>query len=378
MQTARPAERSWSENLGLGLGVVYVLNALLYTTPKGTLWAALETHVPMRVPDEDDPMYDSDVDDFENVAMEPIGDGQGLYFFGALHTDRTIMRLSRHHIIPINDIVRLYGETTDVELRAHFGTVGVTQERRRAHPQRRQNKMTLTSRVDRSRVEPIPVLDFGMAARQVPMATGLHITGPDADAAVAEEAEPDGLDARLSRIWYQMLFDVIKKAPNPRSAVLPSYIEMTPLEHTEIEEDVFKTFAIPFRNLRYKVVDPHYWQVTMFDRFFPAKGTVLPATLQNFNSCQYFRTFTALMGNVSQADSEAIRSALRPRWKMLYWMPVTASDRMWLTRTANTGSFTTLPANHIDAAPQVALNPFVYRHGQSQVRLRGPVDQYPE
>ena len=379
MKSALPAERAWGESMALGAAVIYVLNALLYTAPDAAMWAPLETHVPMRIPVETAEGYNSDNIDVENDVMQPIGNNQGLYFFGTLNTDRTIFRLSREHLIPMKDIVRLYGESTDYALRAHFGTAGVTQERRRpAHPDRRNNKMILTSRVETSRVEPIPVLDFGMDARQIPMAAGLQITGPDAEAEAAEEDKPDGLDARLSKIWYQMLFDVIKKAPNPRSSALPSYLEMTPEEHTEIEEDVYKTFSLPFRNLRYRVVEAHYWQVTMFDRFFPPRGTVLPATLQNFKACQYFKDFTALMGQVTRADSEAIRNALRPRWKSLYWLPVTSSDRMWLTRTANTGAFTTLPEDHIDTAPQIALNPFVYRHGRSVVKLRGPVDQYPE
>ena len=379
MLTATHAERKWQENMALGAAVVYVLNCLLYTQPAAPMWEPLRKYVPMRVANPEDPLWDSDLSEAEDVQRASIGHDQGLFFFGMIHSDRDIFRLSRHHIVPLNDIVRLYDEPSDLTLRARFGGHGVIEAPRcRSNPLRHNNRMVKTSRITTMRAEPIPVIDFGLTAREIPIAAGLDISGPDADAEVAQPDEPNGMDERLSNIWYQMLFDVIRKAPNPRDTALPSYINLSPMEHSEIEEEMYKVFEIPFRNMRYKVVDAQYWQVTMFDRFFPRQNATIPARQQNFKGCDYFEQFTALMGSVSKQDSEAIRAALLPRWKGLYWMPITSSDRMWVTRKANTSSFTTVPENHNQAAPQIAINPFVYRYGRSVVKLRGAPDPNPE
>ncbi|EPS92583.1 hypothetical protein FOMPIDRAFT_1056731 [Fomitopsis schrenkii] len=217
-----------------------------------------------------------------------------------------------------------------------------------------------------------------MADRELRMAGGVDISGPDVEAAVAEVEEPDGMDARLSNFWFQMLFDVMRKAPNPRSCVLPSYMDMKPIECTQIEEDFFKTFELPFRQVRYKVVEFDYWQNTMFNRFFPPRSSVLPPNLQNFPSCQYFKDYTALMGHVTKADSVEIRNALRERWNRLYWLPITGYDRMWVTRTTMSGHHVTLPDGYNRSAPQIAFNPLYFKHGETLVTLRGAVDQYPE
>lgn len=368
----------WPESLALGAATIYVLNALLYTAPDAAMWNPMTTHVQMREVDEDDPGYLSDEEPvWEDLDMQPTGLEQGLFFFGQLVNDNGFFRLSRHHIIPMDDIVRLYGMEDLFALRARFQAAGVVTQRVIPNASRRNNRMVMTRRFTSSRHEPAPVLNFGIDDQDVEMALGVDISGPDVEAEGVREAEPNSMNERLSKIWYQMLFDVMRKAPNPSSVHLPSFAETTPTEQTEIEETFYKTHELPFRLARCKRVTLEYWDNDMFNRFFPPQGSAIAARLQNFRSCQYFTDFTALMGYVTREHSVTIRNALKMKWQQLYWMPLPSSDRMWNTRQAMTGHHFVLPVTCAAPAPQIALNPRFCAEGQAVATLRGAVDQYP-
>lgn len=359
LRYAPAVHRRWLESFALGAGIIYVMNSLFYTPDTGAAWQSLAKHSAMRIPDDTDPTYNSQEEDVVEIPMQEIGDRQGLFFFGQLIRDRGTLRLSRFHLLPTKDLCTLYGEDSEFNLRSHFQTASIRREPAPKPVQRRfTNNASHTTRVTDSHMVPIPEIDFGLTARGVEFRRNGGISGPDAEVdSDDEDGDNDTMDQRVSKLWLQMLDDVlVGKGPNPRRHTQASYGSLSATDRHEVSEEMFKCFRLPFSVARYREASPSHWTL-MFTRFFPEPGTTLPHAMQHFPACRYFQDYRAMISQMEKNDVKILRRALRQRWDGLYWMPYTGVDRMWVTRNVVGAQTFTLPPEWKGAAPQVGLNP---------------------
>jgi hypothetical protein len=125
--------------------------------------------------------------------------------------------------------------------------------------------------------------------------------------------------------------------------------------------DTFKStnFSGIFEKIQIRMVDEDFWTSTLFNRYFPPKGTAPKerGKLQNFPQTTYYNEWFKLMSQLSQADAEVVRAGLLTEFRKLKWLPLGGSDRMWATKKMTGQDWYMHPtgSKHV-ACPQIAVN----------------------
>ncbi|PCH43987.1 hypothetical protein WOLCODRAFT_154041 [Wolfiporia cocos MD-104 SS10] len=368
----------WIPNLRLGVIATYILNTLIYWAGKreeeltlvksSALYCCADedpTHGDDDDDDDDDEDFEDEVDELEHYV--PIGDWQGLYFLAGIVEDQRTYRLSkvRESELPPSHLLWLYRVSSTEDLATVFGVAtGFSRQPRLGNPTRTNNRRPATTDIEHLRRDEPPVLNMGLDLRfwqtMVPMTLdGVEVARDVVLPRHAEVEEVRELDKQVSKIWFQMLSDIVDQSPNRRGWSNPSYVTLSKRKRRHVEAKHFQTFALPFTHVVWKVTQRAMnWENRVFERFFPPKGYQVPANSQNWQSCLYLQRYQRLMMWLEPGHgAEQIRMALRERFSMLWWMPNASEERMWKARKQQT--MTTqhiLPEDHTGGGVWILLN----------------------
>jgi hypothetical protein len=196
-----------------------------------------------------------------------------------------------------------------------------------------------------------PIPDFGLAAAGV-----VELNTGEAQFYPTE----DNIDIRVGRIWQELFHNIIAVSPNQKSTTSSSYCTLTAAARSEVQDTLFMSSALPFTAVQLKEVTVTTWDTVLFDRFFPShieQDPIKRVSLQNFRACSFYTQWETLLQDVSHEDKTVIRRKLLGKWQDLVWLPYSAADRMWDTRTARGRGFKKLPMDLHGTAPKIAINP---------------------
>ena len=174
-----------------------------------------------------------------------------------------------------------------------------------------------------------------------------------------------GPDNRVAKIWNQVPFDIFAVSPNGAKLTDPSRIIMSAKACHNVTWEAFKTmdFSEIFEKVQIRMVTESFWTTTLFDRYFPPKGTPPKerGKLQNFPYTIYYNNWFRLMSQLSQKDADVVRSVLLKEFKNLKWLPHGGSDRMWATSKMSGKNWTIHPiGSKPEACPQIAVNSMMW------------------
>jgi hypothetical protein len=196
-----------------------------------------------------------------------------------------------------------------------------------------------------------PIPDFGLAAAGV--------MEPNNDEAQPYPAE-DTIDIRVGRIWQELFHNIIAVSPNQKSTTSSSYCTLSAAARSEVQDTLFTSSTLPFTAVQLKEVTVTTWDTVFFDRFFPShieQDPIKRISLQNFRTCSFYTQWETLLQDVSHEDKAIVRRKILDKWQGLAWLPYSAADRMWDTRTARGRGFKKLPLGFHGTAPKIAINP---------------------
>jgi hypothetical protein len=144
----------------------------------------------------------------------------------------------------------------------------------------------------------------------------------------------DDPDLILGKIWRQFPHDVMAQGPNKQSAREGSYLLLDVAERSYATHLNFQKQDLTgtFKAVQARLVAPSAWTGKIMDMYFPKKGYVAKAKLQNFPKCLYYNMWVSLMNRVPVLQEEMVRKELGKKFLGLMWLPHPETDRMWSTR----------------------------------------------
>ena len=364
-------------SLTLGAILIYMLNALNFRPAEGQRETELtETCCWNLYPDD----VDSDiVESDEDEDPVPVMLYYGLYFIsGVVLQDGKTLRMGGGDMVSMDCIRRLYNVRNDQDLNVAF-------HMKTWHPDpsqisnnrirnRRQVPVDIRLVVNKEELvaQDTHLADLGIKATTVPQEAGPDILAPtetrmDED----EDGQEETIDDMVARIWRQFPYEVFEKAPNHRSNQQGSHLLLSAQDRREATIEVFQDTDLSqlFSRVAVKLITPNNWFELQFRRYFPAKGFVPPAQLQNFSKMLYFREWTTLMENLSIEDAHVVRTSVWTTFKTFKWLPLADTDRLWNTKKVkSTDGYTHLPYNDNKPTVQIGLNGRLV-HSARSVRL---------
>ncbi|CAL1698688.1 unnamed protein product [Somion occarium] len=342
--------------LTLGAIAVYMVNALSSRPRSGTAEDALLCACCRRFPTEADD---------EEGELVPNPHWNGLYSLSGIVLDQYWARLP-HSARAAEQVLSFMYHRQDVNaIQMEFGSMAAQGGRRQPRADRTANKRAITQDI-RPLANDGEVKNFRLQDRGVTLKRPRTMPGPDThvhhldDDSDDEVAQPGNPDVILQGIWRQFPADVLSKAPNPKNGNLPGYLRMTAENRLHATTAIFKSNNLTnvIAPVQVKLCDAEFWDVTLFNRYFPPKGAQLPRTLQNFRQCVYFKEWLNLMDKLNERNAGIVRDRVQREFHKLLWLPYGGSDRMWQTRLDS--KFRQFPADGERVpCPQIGLNPAV-------------------
>jgi hypothetical protein len=150
----------------------------------------------------------------------------------------------------------------------------------------------------------------------------------------------DDPDLILSKIWRQFPHDIMAQAPNKQSATEGSYLLLDVAERCYASHIDFQKQDLTgvFEAVQARLVKPTEWTGKIMKLYFPVKGFVAKARVQNFPKCLYYNMWASLMNRVPDRQEGIVRNELKKKFEGLMWLPYAETDRMWSTRRSATSS----------------------------------------
>jgi hypothetical protein len=170
-------------------------------------------------------------------------------------------------------------------------------------------------------------------------------------------ASDDNLDSKLSNLWRQFLVDLTAKAPNPKSAVLPSYCKLSAEQRSKVHDRDHQNIKLSdyWNDCQWKISTEDEWCL-IFDRLWPDKDKILcGSSVQNYKSAIYYIEWTTLTSNSDLPTVSAMRKELRKRFDSLFWVPHAQTDRIWHTKYLK-GFQRSSGDDHLQPAPRILIN----------------------
>ncbi|KAG1772226.1 hypothetical protein EV702DRAFT_976795 [Suillus placidus] len=167
------------------------------------------------------------------------------------------------------------------------------------------------------------------------------------------------ISTQLSAIQNQFASDIFQLAPSPRLTSNSPWVLLDPGQRIRVKIDIFHSLDLSgiFNQVQYRVVSDDDWNNLVFQRYFPAKGTLMAKALQQFPSASYYRQWQALMDGLDEDNAEIIQNHCLMQWfDKLYWVPHPGSDRMWSTKKGGK-EWVVLPPGGQGNCPRLAVNP---------------------
>jgi len=179
------------------------------------------------------------------------------------------------------------------------------------------------------------------------------------------EQDTCNIDMFLTNLFRQMVIDIKCKTPNPKGMVTLSYSRLNQDDRNSPDEAPFQTLQLDtvFTAVWYTQAGYEWWQMA-FNWLLPPPNTRVSAQVQNYSSCQYYKTWHHILeaNRENPRVIEAIREAFWKRVRTWSWMPMAQADKMWATFTQNAQKrgFRRLPVN---GEQGLALFILIHSHG---------------
>lgn len=315
---------------------------------------------------------DQDSDDSDAEDTVPVGYNRGIFFLGDIMEDRVHeswrVPLAMSTRVDELHLAGIYGRTSMAILEHDAGIDRVLAPKGTiTHTSRIPNKRRRTTAVQFVRDADIEedIIDLQLAHRGITLRPVGQETGHDVDEARFDQEEDEigdvTPDDAVSRIWKQVPFDIFAVSPNGVRMKDPSHIIMSNQARHNVTWETFKStdFSGIFEKIQIRMVPSDSWTTTMFDRYFPPKGTAPKerGKLQNFPYTTYYNDWFKLMSQLSVNDAKVVRAGVLREFKKLKWLPHGGSDRMWATSKMSGKNWTMHPigSKHV-ACPQIAVN----------------------
>jgi hypothetical protein len=157
--------------------------------------------------------------------------------------------------------------------------------------------------------------------------------GSDMEFMSDSEDDEENIDIVVTRLYRQLLCDIMCKAPNPRGVDNPSYCKLTREERLSVSEDVFHNRSIPalWRKCQYKRVSKNEFNLA-FNHLFPARDHKTGPKVQNYTQCQYYVKWKEICTTATPATVDIIRQEIRKRLVKFAWLPHACQHKMWSTK----------------------------------------------
>ena len=344
-----------------------MLNAIIYRPAEKPFDRLLENAAVTYQPSED------------NAYPEPVPYKQerGVYFLSDIILHQDLFSLPNIRFLTQANIADIYQSKHYRMLQATILTRGIAsiqrEQTRDVEKPARLRRPKMTQLAERSEnEEPLPVHDFGLEELNVnlevhppppPLPLQDHLPPPlevNPPPPILPVAPPEQTaDEQISEIWNQLFVDIFQLSPNRRGAHNPAYCTLTADQILKVTEDMFQQTKLPFTDVIIKAVPLQTWDTIFFDRFFPStplQANVPSSKMQHFPTCAYYQLWRTLCTQVDSAIVTTVRRQLLIRWRALYWLPYSGSDRMWSARKTMTGHSIQLPGDSDGPAVQIAIN----------------------
>ena len=366
--------RALHSSLVLGAVSVWMLNALNHTPPSSPQNQALANACCQHVRGDDESNSEDNSTDEDQDNTVPIKYLRGIYFLADIVNDNTnaLWRVPMpvSHRIEELCLTWLYGRASLAILEHDAGIHWVLAPKGTiTHESRITNKRKKTTDIQFARHPEIEEdnINLQLADRGVMIRPIAREAGRDVDELQARlYPEPNrneiaGADETVSRIWKQTPFDIFAVSPNGARSKDPSYIIMSKDARDKVTWETFRTtnFSGIFEKVQIRMVSEDFWTTTLFDRYFPPKGTAPKerGKLQNFPYTTYYPEWFKLMSQLSDGDSKVVRAGVLTEFRKLKWLPHGGSDRMWDTGKMTSQNWKMYPiGTKQQACPQIAVN----------------------
>ncbi|GBE88998.1 hypothetical protein SCP_1404060 [Sparassis crispa] len=354
----------------LGAAVIWMANALVSRPGEWKIDKELSDQCSQWY----DPEQDSDDDDDDELGenLEPVRGARGVYFLSDIRDDRSAWRLPGTRLMEQAQLLVLYGASDMAELSRIMGAGVAVRRMEPANKRRMNNRTQHTLSVQYIQPDPDPAQlpEFRLRTRGFVLRPEMRMRGLDVLDGPPSDEESD-IDRVAQRIWRQFPNDLIQVSPNYKKRSDGPYTTLTRTEQDNATAEVFLSFEIPFREFYVRYVSQEHWDTILFDRFFPPKGYVPTNRVQNQSGCKYYAEYVSFMNRLNNEAARAARQEFRVLFNQLAWVPNMLCDRIWTTKPMRGREYRRFPPGS-GSAPQIALNPHVYRANVISIRAANP------
>lgn len=345
--------------LRLGAVCIWILNAIS-SRPGDYSWhtALVETSAAYEIAEEaDEPNDAHDMDQLiQDGDLVPMLATRGCYFVSAILCVRGVYQMPAVRELSNQQYAKIYYVDSLAGLRHTIMNAYDKALRKARLPRRTRARPTAILH------DPAQDIDVGLDEAGVRLGEPMNAVGPDI--APGEEPAEDPEDAlnHVVNVILQSLYrDIIQVCPAGRSGQ-PDHCTLGGAERLEVTQALFRGTRLPFRQVFLKPASTANWDGLFFDRFFPthAMWDEMRRKKQraHFGACRYYHEWLTLLARLREGtgDEERVRAVLRREFNKLVWLPWTASDKLWVTKSTQTGHYQKLPEQFEGAGLHIAVN----------------------
>lgn len=384
--------RALRSNLVVGAVGIWMLNALNFR-PEGGKFDQVADACCQHILDPGSDSEYEELDDDDEEKTIPIGYDRGIYFLGDLMEDNDTFRVPMAIFTRLEEVVLswVYGRASMAILEHDVGIHRVLAPKGTlTHKSRIPNKRQKTTAVQYVRDPDVggDVVEWQLADRGIAVRPVARDRGRDVDEhTIAAPEENEGgigqADEAVSRIWGQAPFDIFAVGPNSSRSKDPSHVLLSNVARRNVTWAAFHTtdFTGVFEKVQIRLVSEEFWTTTLFDRYFPPKGTQPKerGKLQNFPYTTYYNQWFKLMSQLSSGQAKLVRARVLIEFKKLKWLPHGGSDRMWATCKMSGNNWTRYPAgSKAGPCPQIAVNLSTWNREAIIVGVRAAAEEEEE
>ena len=165
----------------------------------------------------------------------------------------------------------------------------------------------------------------------------LPVTFPQPEVDMADDLEVENLvlperhrdpAATCTALWLRFLTDILQKCGIAKQG--GTYCRLTMAQRESVTEESYKDLDLSkvFTRVQWKHAS-HPEVMAAFEKFWPNKEHVLPASAQHFRRMGYYLEWKSYASTVEASNFKNLRRMIFDRFYSLSWIPEPLSDRVW-------------------------------------------------